>query len=361
MGTEIEIRVTDDEGGRIADLPEARVERIAWRLNKLHTGEIALDPGSRNAGQIQLVKRHIQVWMNGQLEFWGVPREANGNSSQVTIGMEDYREILGYRNILETNLDFVNQDVLQIATDLIEYAQDPVQGLNADEGITVYPWAPSGNFQNKTYTSDRKGSILEAMYDFTTLEDGFDWDCEWLTKQIRFYHPKKGAVLGALALEYGRSIVDYTYNETAGKMATKVDATGGTAPLDVWQPYERTKNNYIHEDGAASLEYGVHIAVLPSGAKSDLPWLIARAEGAVTARKRPVKIPTAIMIPNKDQIVGQTASPVQVLGVLKVGDQHKVRIDHGMVQVADVQRVDTLEYRGPEDLLHATYTSVIPE
>lgn len=363
MGTEIEIRVVEGHSAnpaRVGDLTEARVEKVVWTLNQLHRAEISLSPHSRNADKIQLVKREIQIWLNGALEFQGVPRTIRGNSSQVVVGMEDWREIFNYRHVLNESLEYQNLDPQQIAQNLINYGQSAVQGTNPGWGITVYPWGSSGVSLSRIYASDRKGAIIEALYDFPTLDDGFDWDVEWATRQIRFYPARKGSLRNDMAMEYGRAIVDYTYESSASKMATLVDATGGTSIEDPWRPYDRAKSRYVHEDVAASNEYGVHVAVLPSGAKSDTPWLQQRATQAVNVRKVPVQIPTAKVIPNKDQVRQETSSPLQVLGNLRVGDRHSLRVDDGLIQLSGVQRVQSMTYTGDDDMLELAYTSVIP-
>lgn len=361
--TKRELKVVEKDGSLIAPLPEGRLQRCNWPLNEVGSLEMAIDPYADGASAIQLSKTEVQLWLNNELAWWGVPRRKTGNSRELLFTCDELLSYFWFRFVIDENLEYVGMEQLQIAQNLIVYGQSAAQGTNPDLNIDVAAWSPSGVSRDKILTSDRKHNLIEELLDFPTLDDGFDWSIEIFgdgRREYTMYFPQKGSLRNDLAIEYGRQITDYQYEERSDKLATKVDATGGTFIADsVLEPFApREKNRYVHEDVAASTEYGVHVTVLPSGAKSTPEWLESRAKGAVAARKHPVVVPQVTCHPNQDETMN---APVQLLGNLDRGDWLPVRVDHGAVQVSGVQRVKDIEYDGEADQMRLTFTSVIPE
>lgn len=352
MATSIpQVFVTEGRGtGARHLLPEVSIVSVEQELNGVGSAEIAFDPLAENATQVLLSERELEIQDGDDMVYVGTLRDIQGNSTALTAKSDGLFDYLRFRFVLTGNISFVNVEQLTIASTLMTYAQDDAeQGTNADLNIDIAGFAPSGISRSREYVSERKHNLFEALSEFPTLEEGFDMEIVCNPNGQRVwtpYYPQKGTVKD-IPLEYGLEIVDYSYIESSRKQATKVTATGGVAEQ---VNGERLKMERTYEDVAASTRYGVHVSVLPSGARSDGPWLQSRAEGAVNTRKNPVRVP---------EITVTNASEFRTL--IGVGDSVPVRIDHGRVQIADVLRIKKIQWRPPEDQLVITFLEPISE
>lgn len=346
-----QVFVTQDKGtGDRHLLPDVSIVSVETELNGVGSAEIAFNPLAENATQVLLSERELEIQDGDDMVYVGTLRDLEGDSTALTAKSDGLFDYFRFRFVLTGNEVFTDIEQLTIASSLVTYAQDDgQQGTNADLNIGIAGFAASGITRSREYTSERKHNLFEALSEFPTLEQGFDMEIVCLPNGQRTwtpYYPYKGDELD-FTLEYGIDITGYSYRESARKQATKVAATGGIAEQ---VNGERIKQEYTHEDAVASARYGVHVAVLPSGARSDIPWLTARAIGAVNTRKHVIQVPEVTL--NNAHIWRHE---------LRVGDSVGVRIDHGRVQVASTLRIKKIQWLPPTDELKLTFLEPISE
>lgn len=346
-----QVFVTEGKGaGARYLLPDVSIVSVETELNGIGSAEISYNPLSENAAEVKLSERELEIQDGDEMVFAGTMRDKRGNSTALSVKSDGLADWFRYRFVLTGNLLYTDTEQLQIAAGLVNYAQDDAeQGTNADLRISIAGFANSGITRTREYISERKHNIFEALSEFSTLEEGFDWEVVPNPDGTRVWtphFPKKGADLDVL-LEYGAEIVDYAYAEAATKQATKIAATGGIAEQ---VNGERIKQEFTYEDVDASTRYGVHVAVLPSGSRSDIPWLTARAVGGVNARKDVTVIPEVTI---KDAHVWRR--------VFTTGDSVRVRIDHGAVQVGDRLRIKKIQWLPPTNQLKVTFLEPVGE
>jgi len=349
-----ELRLCNRLGQMIAPLPEVKVDSAVWDLDPSKDAmDFGMTPTAPNASYLDVNKVEVQLWIDGTLRWWGVIREIDGNSRWIKVKCEGLMSYFSYRFVLEEDLVFTNVEQIAVGAYLIGYGQSAIQGTNPNLYIGIAGYSNSGILMTRTYTSDRKGSIVEPLRDLSTVEDGFEQSIEVFGNGTRLWtphFPQRGSQKPDKRLETGRNIIDFTWRKTGTAMATKIDATGGTAEIDPFDPFQgRAKQNFIYEDTARSAEYGVHIAVLPSGAKSDMEWLERRAMRAVAMRGVPVVV-TGVTC-------RQGGRYPELMSVVP-GDEVPVKIDKGMIQVASYNRIKTKTWF-PTNELKFDFTSVI--
>lgn len=351
---ELELYITNKSGVRTAPLPQAIINSVSWELNEVATMNFSMEPSAPGASQA-LLKNSLeyQLWIDDVLLWMGYGIHRSGNSSLVTWDCEDPMGYLHHRHVLEENLVYTAIDQIDIASALVTYSQAAIQGTNPGLNILIAGYSASGITRTRTYNSDRKHNLFDAVKEFSTLEEGFDSDLVLSTGGSRFwtpYYPQKGS-LKSTTLEYGANMVDYSWDESAINLATKVDATGGTASADPLNPLStRTKQSVRYEDTAASTRHGVHSTVLPSGARSDIPWLTARATRAVDLRKDPVVITTATCRQGGDYPV--------LLGNLVTGDTCKIVVQDGTINVNQVSRIKKVTWVPASNRVKYEFTDV---
>lgn len=337
--------VVDKATGDRFLLPEVKIESVVEELNGAGEATISFDPNSENATEVKLGERELELWEGDDIVYAGVLADLTGNSERLTVKSDGLFDYFRTRFVLDTDLVYTNQEQLSIASALVVYAQSAAQGTNPDLNIDIAGFDASGILRDRTYIADRTHDLLTALAEFATLEEGFDQAIVPQNDGTRLwtpYFPRRGELKDDDPLEYGREIKDYTYKESYRKRATSITATGGVAEQ---VDGNRIKQAFTYEDTAASAKYGVSIAVLPSGSRSDLEWLEARARSAVSVRRSPVKVP--------DIIVDNAQYPIR--GLVGVGDTVPVRIDHGRVQVAGDYRVQRTEWNPDDDTLKLTF------
>lgn len=345
----------DRLGVPYGELTQASLDSVTWDLLGDGALKLSIDPITRNADKVILNATEVQLWMEDSLEWWGVPRKCSGDLRRLTFDCEELFSYFHYRFVLDEDLSYTDLEQFAIGRNLVNYAQSGIQGTNPNLHISIAGYTNSGVTRSRDYISDRKHNIFDALKEFTTLDDGYEQSIEVYgdgRREWTPWYPQKGTDRTDIVLEYGHNIVGGNYSEDGTKMATKIDATGGTTPNDPFNVLlGREKQRYTYEDVAASTTSGVHIAVLPSGSRSDLPWLQARATGQVNARKAPVVIPTVIC--------RQGGKYPQLVGNVKTGDLVRCRIDRGRIQVNGTYRIKTMGWQPKGNLVPITFTSVI--
>lgn len=329
----VAMTLTDRNGTRIGELVNATMDELTEVLNQPEAVSISINPLVKIADSIELNKTEIQIWIDGVYRACVVPRSCGGNSKRLTFQCEGILSYFAYRHFNDTvtygtlsPLTYMEQ--FQIAQNMIAYAQT---GTNRDRRITMATWAPSGYGRLRRWEWYDHQEVLEALHEFTEIENGFDYGIDYLpdgARQFHMYHPAKGTYRANLVLEWGRNIVDYDFNEKGEDQGTKVYTQGGSSN-DV-----KFEQNF--EDAALSAEYGVYEKIVNEGSELDLPWLLARSKEEVAAYGRPVVLPELIV---KDIPPSATDPGVKLEGVLVTGDVVPVRAMAGRCRMNGDYRI----------------------
>jgi hypothetical protein len=263
----------------------------------------------------------VQIICEGEL-WWGKVMRCKTGMETTEFECE---EILGYyaqRYVLTASLEYTSVDQTTMAVLIHESAQT---GLNRDFNIGTGTFSPSGKVRSRIYDRWEHPNILEILQEFPTLVDGFDFGVEYdLTGLREFicYYPRKGTYQDNLVVELGVNIVEMEVEEDAEDQATLVYATGGS------NSSVKFEENF--SDDVAAAYYGTRYeAVVSVGDQKDVTWLAEHAEQQVHERKDPNILP-AITV--KDD-------PIQIFGVVKVGDTVRVIIKRGRLNIDSTYRV----------------------
>lgn len=343
----VDLILTDRFGTRLTSLQKAKLDDCFWELNGPGGASVSINPLLKEASLIALNKTEIQIWIDGVYRHCVVPRGASGGAKKVTfqcLGIMDYLSTRHINDSLTYGDPGVNADPtatppivgvpptyveqFQIGWNLVSYAQ---AGANRDFRIASSPWAPSGRGRLRRWNWYEHKEILTELQTFPELDGGYDFEIvlfpdgrrEWTP-----YFPSKGTHRYNLVLEWGRNVVDFSFQEEGKNQGTYTICTGGSA-------------NNVHfeanyEDAALSLEYGQQEKIITDSSELDVIELGDRAREDVRAYGRPIQVPdlTVKDIPAKD---GRPA--IKVDGVINTGDILPVRIDHGRCQMNGDYRV----------------------
>lgn len=327
----LDVYVVNRNGTRIRELPEATVNGMSKVLNGYGTCQLKIPKGSPGANSIELGKNEIQVHYNGSLEWWGVPWRSRRTPTGRTVDCDELMSYLDRRFITFTSLDFDDIDQLTIAWNLISHTQSVADG---SFGFTA-SFSPSGRKRLRRYLREDHENILESLQEFTQLSDGFDIEVRGYQDGLRRFiphFPRKGTFRSNLVLEWGRNIIDYSFDEDANELANHIYVTGGNA--------NDIKFEENHRDSASAAYYGVMQAVVSEGGQLDVGWLLDRAIREVARRKQPLVLPE-VTVKN---------DPVQLFGVLETGDTVPVVIQDMDLNLNGTFRIEQISWN-PNDTL----------
>lgn len=346
------LRLTDRNGVTLGELPNASLDDPTWELNAPGGASISINPLRDEAARIGINKTEIQVWIDDLYRHCVVPRSVSGNSKKITFQCEGILGYLKYK-FINDSLTYGSAgsegpppipptyiDQFQIGWNLVGYAQT---GTNRDRRIASSPWSPCGVGRLRRWDWFEHKEVLNELHSLTEVDNGFDYDIvlfadgrrEWTP-----YYPRKGSLKSKLVLEWGRNVIDLSFNENGTEQGTKVYATGGSA--------DDVKFEQYWENAALSAEYGVIEKISSQGSELDVGNLLAAAKEEVAVNGRPVVIPDLTV---KD-IQATSNSPAVLLdGVLQTGDIVPVRISHGRIQMMGDYRITKIVRKKPGVLL----------
>jgi hypothetical protein len=343
----VDLILTDRFGTRLTALPHASLEECIWELNKPGSVNVEINPLRKEAELIELNKTEIQVWIDGVYRHCVVPRDCSGSAKKIQFQCEGILGYLATRHINDSltygdpgqtadptadpPLPYIPPtyvEQLQIGWNLISYAQT---GANKDFRIDSAPWAPSGHGRLRRWNWWEHKEILNELQSFNEVDDGFDFDIvlfgdghrEWTP-----YYPSKGTHRYNLVLEWGRNVVDFSFQEEGKNQGTFTYCTGGSANNVHFEQH--------YEDAALSAEYGVQEKIISNGSELDVNELLDEAREDVRTYGRPIQVPdlTVKDIPAKN---GMPA--IKLDGVLATGDIVPVRINHGRCKMNGDYRI----------------------
>lgn len=178
------------------------------------------------------VERDREIWWGGVL--WSVdPQSDERGNITVDVQAGTFDTYLDHRE-LRTTHQAKNRDQLDIARDLVDYAQQQTGG---DIGIT-YDTELSGIKRSRTFSASDQPKIRELLDKLGKAEKGFEW-------RIRCY---RDAQSGARVkqLDLGHPLIDRAGDDVVlthpGRLLTYAFPADGTTVANVWQARGASNN-----------------------------------------------------------------------------------------------------------------------
>lgn len=339
---EVELWLVDYEGTRIVPLMGSlNFDYFEWELNRPGTASLTGSPIATHVHAIEGLKTEIQIWIDGELQWWGPVWGLSGGPASINVNLQGIESHFTKRFIDRTSLVYTSIDQFQIFMNLITYAQDESVELYRDLNIDfASPITPSGVTRSREYRLDDHSMFLDLMqaFDERTLKEGFDWDIDISQGGgSRFwtpYYPKKGSTKIEHSIHWGtdatqRNISNFTWTEDFSNIGTSMYVTGGSVTTD--SVTFRKRGHFENEP--ASAYWGQRQMVISDGDELDQDWLDDRAEQEAIKNSTPNLVTEITAARTKDR---------SALGEVFVGDYIPVKIDHGRIQVDGLHRVERM-------------------
>lgn len=343
---EVEVRLVDMEGAVRRSLPEAVVDSVSWVLNNY--GQAQYHMSTHSAAAVDAAKLHVrdwevQIWMDGDLVWWGIPMTDGGGPGEMSIGADELFAHFEDR-INDIGFEWAGVDQFTILQDLVEYAQDETDQNFRDFNIGFYsPTGPSGINRFQRYVRSEHGIIANLIRDWAKVKNGVEFEVQYTEDGQRLfvpYSPKRGQVRNDLLLEFGKNVPTYTWNRTAVSMRTQTYAVGGAIPNS-----QLGKMEQVYEEPLSSAIYGVIQSVFSEGSQMDPDYLLDKATKDVLRYNRPE---TKVTVP------ALSVNDTQFFGELKPGDWVPVRIVDGYRAFEGQLRVGKITWT-PDELLQLEF------
>lgn len=294
--------------------------------------EITYDPLDAAASEFRLLENQVQIWLDGDLKWWGNPRERKGLlpgrlTAVCNFIAEDFKD----RIVDDASLLYTAIDQVTIWRDLILFAQSEATQAHRNLNITFPAYALTGHLRSRNYLREQHQQVWDLLMEWATLDDGFEWYIEIFgdgRREATPYYPRKGTLKNEhhLFFEVGsrrRNITSLNFSESASQLGTHGYVTGGSSG-DV-----KFEQNY--EDVAASAKYKLRQFVVADGSQLDVGWLHDHAVREVNDRKQTVVLPT-VKIPrfNRDGV-----DMMDNVEGIAIGDTIPIDVNYGDVQIHD--------------------------
>lgn len=178
------------------------------------------------------VERDRDIWWGGVL--WSInPKSDERGRLSVEVQAGTFDTFFDHRE-LRTTLKATNRDQLDIARDLVDYAQQQPAG---DVGIT-YDTELSGIKRSRTFSASDKPKIRELLDKLASADRGYEW-------RIRCYRdPESGTRMKQLDL--GHPVLTRTGDDVVlthpGRLLTYEFPTDGTTVATCWQARGASNN-----------------------------------------------------------------------------------------------------------------------
>lgn len=318
------IWVVDRQGNRKADLSTGNIDHVSWKLDDFGGADFDMPVDDPRNSKIVLGQSEIFIEVEGE-PWWGRVARAKSDSKTTSYSCDELLSYYDFRFVLNASLLFTSIDQHLIAAAINAEAQSSVHAPYGDFNIPSGVFPLSGKIRSREYKREEHKNMLEMLQEFSTLKDGFDIGVEYDRtglRQFMCYFPQKGMRRPSMVLEWGRNIVDFEVDEDASQLTTREYVTGGS------NGNIKFEENYA-DDGAAAF-YGTRYEnVVSAGGQMDVTWLADQAEADVNRLKVPEILPSITVVDD----------PVQVFGVVKVGDIVPVRIQRGRVDINSEYRI----------------------
>lgn len=201
------------------------------KLNRKTTNGVSLDQAYIDA----TIPQRTAIWIDrdGRLVWGGIiwSRSYQHSAQRLDIQASEFWSYFRMRT-LKIDKSYTNADQLDIARDLITYAQGLVGG---NIGVTL-DTTDSGVLRDRTqYFGYERKPIGEAIEQLANVADGFDFGIDTAydvnhspTAQLNFGYPRRGRIAGSneLVFELGRNMFDITWPEDGANGANSITAIG---------------------------------------------------------------------------------------------------------------------------------------
>lgn len=318
------------DGSNVAELSSAKLDDVEWVLNEPGALNFTMSQTDPKVKVPLLAEHEIQLRIDDQPMWQGPIWKCKGGPKSVQFTAEGLLSYFQRRYITNATQEFTSLDQFAIAFGLVNYAQSgPDQALR----IPTAGVPASGVVRSRRYERENHEQIYELLQEFPNLtradtgaKTGFDFEINPVTREFTPYYPQKGRRRANLVLEYGRNVTDYTAEEDAMDLTNRAYATGGSNG--------QVKFEQNHRDDASAARYGEMQHIFSVGDEKDVGVLAQRAADYVRRFKQPVINPG----------VSAVEVPVQLLGVIGLGDTMPVRIVHGRHNIAGDFRVGKIKW-----------------
>lgn len=342
----IDIFIVDKTGTQYGQLPAAVLKSVSWSLTQYGLGQAELDLSAVDPQLLNtlLVRREIQIVFQNVIDsqtgtpvvWWGVLGARSGKPGSASFIAYDIPAWFKVRIVETATLTYTLVDQLDIAWNLITVAQT---GTGYDLNI-ISSYSASGHQRSRLYQRDQHKIIFDALTEFPTLNDGFDWNIVYdISAGHRTwtpYYPQKGSVLTTPQLAYPGNIVDFSYNQPSFEsLTTKAYATGAVV--------NGVKFEQSYEDTTARGLFGSMVRVIADGSQADVTWLLDKATKTVNVKKwEPLDLTLKVREIPADVAKGIAAQ--NILGVVHTGDTLTIDIDDNGNQIHIAQRIQSIKW-----------------
>lgn len=134
-----------------------------------------------------------------------------------------------YANLLLTRPyinEYVNTDQAYIGFDLLRKSQDPLLGKGPMGSGLTWNGGNTGTARTRTYLSNDRTVLYEALQEFTTLDDGYDLNVIWNTtgdaKYLTSSYPRLGDDKPTVILTTDSNISDFALEIDSEWLANRV-------------------------------------------------------------------------------------------------------------------------------------------
>lgn len=288
------------------------------------TGSIPVRHTKATRGTLDPGRTAIVVERDGVVAWagilWAARARVEGDEANVELLAQGYWSYFRRRVIRDT-LTFAQVDQLQIARDILQHVlDDPNTGIEIDLGTGT-----SGVLRDRTYGFWERKQAAEAVEQLAAVQNGFDFrvDVQYdpaggLDKRLVLTFPATGRRTNVVIdTDQGANSIDWLID--AERMATRVTATGDGED-------EATRIS-VGEDASAYPAYPVLEEVFEHQDVSVQSTLDAHAAADLADIRRPISVPSVVV------------DAARVVGRIIPGDDVRLRVDDGFVQIDERRRV----------------------
>lgn len=329
-----ELAVHDLEYSEVLNAPGAMSGWVS--LDDAKVTRATLDPGST---AIYIERGGLLVW--GGILWTAVP---DTNKRELALGAEGFWSYFR-RRLIRVTQTFAAVDQLAIAQALIDYAQDAPGG---DLGIVVGS-ETSGMDRDRTYLAADRKNLGAAVEELAAVEGGFDfqvavaWDGSTPERTFALHYPRRGSRIDGLVWNHNiAGVASITVDVDAKSMSNQIDTLGagdGDTMLIASAADTSLLARYpLMEDALAYRD-----VVIPE-------TLQGHAAAQVGRRARPPELPKVTTL----------ADTFPGLGSFQVGDEGRVVVDDGWLEIDAFHRVQAIEVDVPDtgpEMITTTFVS----
>ena len=319
--------IIKDKSGNVLDILDGALDRsFSLYLNKSGDASFSLNPLDPKAtgDSLLLGNKELYIYRYGVLVWGGELTYRNttvdDKSGKVTVNAKGFFDLLSKKIVGSPSspLTYSATDLSDIAWDVIDTAQT---GTNADLGIDQGSLAVSRDADRTIDDFKTVKDVIEGLSNLR-VADGIDFDIDE-NKQFSTYYPQKGAILEDVVFEWGVNIVSFQEVQDSTDMANQVivlgegqgsemlTATRDSSIADIQSTYKIRQKTISHKDVSIQATLEEHGDKELEKKQTQQQILTFKTKGNLAPE----------------------------YGAYKIGDQVRVKIDHGIVQIDSYYRI----------------------